>query len=90
MALCTYIDRLPRLVQEEDPSLVPPTDVLTELVEAINEIRRIAQGAKTWIKRIEDEAYILAEELVGIHDKALAILSQIHCIEETWEDEHIY
>ena len=80
---------MPHLVREEGP-FFPPTDVSTEVVGDIDRIKWIAQGAKVWVEGIQEEAFKHAVELVLVHSMALATLSKIQCMEESWVDEHIY
>ena len=89
-AICQYINNLPHPVREEGPSFVPPAGVSSEVVGDIDKIKQIAQGAKVWIEGIQEIAFKHAEESVQVHNMALATLSRIQCMEESWVDEHIY
>ena len=81
---------MPHPVRKEGPSFFPPIGVSSEVVGDIDRIKQIAQGAKFWIKGIKEVALKHAKELVQVQNRALAILSRIQCMEDSWVDEHIY
>ena len=68
---------MPHLIREEVPSFVPSTGVPIEVVGDIDRIKWTAQGAKIWIEGIQEVAFKYAEELVQMHNRALAALSRI-------------
>lgn len=70
-ALCEYLNNLSHPVREEDQAFVPPTILLAESVEGIERIRQISPNVEAWVEGISSEAYIHAEDLVQIHERAL-------------------
>ncbi len=68
---------MPHLVREEGPLFVPPTGISIGVVGDIEKIKQTAQGAKVCVKGIQEEAFKHVEELVQVHNRALATLSKI-------------